>query len=99
MLSGTGFWKRDLDFQTMNKRTYLGAEEQEKKVQSEVGETLAGNLYNLLDYLSKKNTDNIVKDIVSIFLFSLYLQARFQGSKQADIQDSRYICRLEQISL
>lgn len=58
----------------MNKRTYLSAEEQEKQVQTEIGETLAGNLYNLLDYLSKKNTDNIVKDIVSIFLLSRYLQ-------------------------
>lgn len=93
MPSGTGSWKRDLDFQTMNKRTYLGAEEQEKKVQSEVGETLAGNLYNLLDYLSKKNTDNIVKDIVSIFLFSRYLRAGYQVSIREDIKDSRCICR------
>ena len=40
MPSGIGFWKRDLDFQMMNKRTYLGAEEQ---VQSEIMETLTGN--------------------------------------------------------
>lgn len=34
MLSGTGSWKRDLDFQMMNKRTYLGAEEQKARKSS-----------------------------------------------------------------
>ena len=84
MPSGTGSWKRDLDFQMMNKRTYMGAEEQKRRQKQSA-------------YIASVIHGDDPSDCFC--LFSLYLQVRFQGSKQADIQDSRYICRLEQISL